>query len=180
MLLRKVVSVVALISADCRSVRMSELRVLLTAPPEATGLVIRHQTFQWPRGPSSLKGCSLEDHTSAPMQARSYLNCRPDLLQLNSILPFSAHVLFRRRYRILNVTPELELSFRLSLSLLCCLLKNLTLRRRSLLAASTKQLFSTRRHATQSWYRLAAQTQHADSKGRSPVRTEAPRQNKGC
>jgi len=38
-LLRKVVSVVALISADCRSVRMSELRVLLTAPPEATGLV---------------------------------------------------------------------------------------------------------------------------------------------
>ena len=71
MLLRKVVSVVALISADCRSVRMSELRVLLNAPQEATGLVIRHQTFQWPRGPSSLKGCSLEDQTSAPMQARS-------------------------------------------------------------------------------------------------------------
>ncbi len=48
--LRKVVSVVALISGDCRSVRMSELRVLLTAPPEVTGLVIRHQTFQWLRG----------------------------------------------------------------------------------------------------------------------------------
>ena len=174
------VSVVALISADCRSVRMSELRVLLTAPQEATGLVIRHQTFQWPRGPSSLKGCSLEDQTSAPMHAGKVLSCRSDLLQLNSILPFSAYVLFRSSYRILNVPPQLELSFRLSLSLLCSLLRNLTLRRRSLLAASSKQLFSTRRHATQSWYRLAAQTQHVDRKGRSPVRTEASRQNKGC
>lgn len=150
MLLRKVVCVVALISADCRSVRMSEPRVLLTAPPEATGLVIRHQTFQWPRGPSSLKGCSLEDQTSAPMQVRY-----STVGHSSTRAEFSAEPL-----------PPLLPS------------KEPNSEKQEYIAS--KQLFSTRRHATQSWYRLAAQTQHADSKGRSPVRTEAPRQNKGC
>ena len=150
MLLRKVVSVVALISADCRSVRMSELRVLLTAPPEATGLVIRHQTFQWPRGPSSLKGCSLEDQTSAPMQARS-----STVDHSSTRAEFSAEPL---PPLLLSKEPNSEKEE----------------------SIGSKQLFSTRRHATQSWYRLAAQTQHVDRKGRSPVRTEASRQNKGC
>ncbi len=115
--------------------------------------------------PESFK--NIDHLIHAMSHAGKVLNCRSDPLQLNSILPFSAYVLFRRSYRILNVTPQLELSFRLTLSLLCSLLRNLTLRRSSLLEASSKQLFSTRRHATQSWYRLAAQTQHVDSKGGS-------------
>jgi hypothetical protein len=91
------------------------------------------------------------------MQARSSLNCRPDLLQLNSILSFSAYVLFRRSYRILNVTPQLELSFQLSLSLPCSLLRNLTLRRRSLLAASS----SSAQDATQLSLGIALLPKHS-------------------